>query len=102
MSAQDDPLTSQLPSQFLNVVGGALEAVVNHVGRLIGWRSVSAAVAHHVGTDDSVAELEQHGDLVAPADGEVGPATGSSEILRSVLLVLRGWIEASLGHALLK
>lgn len=93
MSPQDDPLTAQLPGQFLDIVGGALETVIGHVGRLIGRGSVGAAITHHVGTDDSVAHLQQHGDLVAPADGEVRPPAGLSEILLSVLLGLRGWIE---------
>ncbi len=39
--------------------------------------SVGAAETQYVGTDDSVALFQEHGDLVAPADGEVGPPTGS-------------------------
>lgn len=49
---------------------------MGQVGWLIGWGSVGAAEAHDVGADDSVAQLEEHGDLVAPTDGEVGPSTG--------------------------
>ena len=65
VAAEDDGLAAELVGQLGDVVAHASVAVVPEgVGRCVG-----PAVAHAVRCDDSEAEGEEEGDLVAPAHG---------------------------------
>ena len=73
MPAQNHLINAQLPAQLPHVVRRPLEAIQRDaLGRDTG--RVGAAVAEHVWADDAVVLGEEEGDLIAPAEGEVGPA----------------------------
>ena len=83
--AEDDAGAAELARELGNVVGDALAAVELDVfgdaggGAGVDGGGVGAAEAHEVRGDDAVAEREEEGNLVAPAEGEVGPAVDEED-----------------------
>jgi hypothetical protein len=76
MSTQDDlaSLANDVRSERSQVVRDLLEGVL-----LVGFRGIGLAVTEHVWDDDTQAEREEVGGLVAPAEGEVGPAVNEED-----------------------
>ena len=58
-----------------DVVGNALVSVVSE---RVGW-GVGAAVAHAVWCDDVESQGGEEGDLIAPAEGDVGKAVDEDD-----------------------
>ncbi len=74
MPQQNHARDVELTTQLLHVVCGPLECVVFEIlGR------VGLPVPDHVGCDDPVVLGEEEGDLVAPAEREVGPAVDEED-----------------------
>lgn len=74
VAEEDDVRGGEVGGEEGEVVGGALDGVCGEVG----WGR-GLAVADHVGGDDAEVEGEERGDLVAPAEGEVGEAVDEED-----------------------
>src|SRR5579871_295752 len=74
MPKQYDSWRIKVFGKQIYVIGGALECV-----EFEGAGRCRSVVAHHVWDDDTEVEGKQERDLVAPAEGKVGPAVNEED-----------------------
>lgn len=67
-------------SELPDILSSSFEAV-GRKGFRRHSRSICSSIPHHIGTDYTIAQVDEHGDLIAPANGQIGESVDLTDTI---------------------